>query len=489
VFVDVGVLWEHHIDQSLVHAVLDYQILQRSVKELPISLPLGCHLENIELIAGTNSAALDVGKPSHTSSIMPWSPHIKNWQIDTSNKQPRLTVELQRPISGVFHLLLELRFDRHRLVADNLVIPISAPRPIDATSYRGFVAYLLDGVKGELTQKMPRAVSGSIDFARPWLPALLSVPGEQILPLTPEDSPTTALHLRSLTRDYRVNGACDMFVGDREVISTLKLQLQPEETPLLHLIADLPAGQRVTEVQGQRLARWQVIPSTSHQPEKLEIWLRGPLAVGETGELKLTSRAPLSIQPNAAMTVDLLQPRWNTGRQEPITLTLKKSAQVDLDNLHFSEGVTKLYSPWQDQSIASQCLLDPATAKKTVTFQPRFTAQQLVTHAEVVETSTGPEWHLKLQAFEGQSLPPALEVVSTTEQSLSRMTFQADVPVASRPFIGQDQKLHWSIQASAPCKQLTISKHLTLNESGQLKLPALFFPQFPQLKYVQPDGR
>jgi hypothetical protein len=189
------------------------------------------------------------------------------------------------------------------------------------------------------------------------------------------------------------------------------------------------------------------------------------------------------------MTVPIFQAHWNTTCQEPTTWILKSAGRVGLDNLELSPGINKVFGPWQDPAIVNQCLLDVATLKKSITFQPRLMTRLPSTQAEMIETASGSQWRLKLQASEDQSLPPWLEIISTTEESLSRMVFQADVPIASRPFVGLDRKLHWSIHALAPWRRLTITKSLVPDESGHFTLPVLVFPQFPQVKYQQPVSK
>jgi hypothetical protein len=345
------------------------------------------------------------------------------------------------------------------------------------------VAYLLDGVEGKASARLPAVSSQDLNFARPWLPSLASLPQGQTTRMPEGLEEGIQIRLWPEKPAYRIRQSAEWMLEEGDLASKFRVELACLQGPLVFASAELPPQARVAELQGSQVARWQVVPTTQPQGAKLEIWLKSPLQLLQSTDLMMTLRQPTGA-PGGSLQLSMLSPRWDSEQVQNGISLFQAATGLSVRGMRWSGPIREIAGPWPDAETLCGWLGTDSTPS-LLSLQPMVVGIQPSVQARVTWMPTGLEWRLQLKAAVGQVLPPSLELRSAGKEVPADYSFEAEVPVAARPFTNPDQTLTWSIHPAGPWKRLSVRKRLSMDEHGTMVLPQLTMPQYPQLQWPQ----
>jgi hypothetical protein len=458
----VGVLWEHRIHESVARAVIRYQIEQGALGLLELDLPAGLRVRTVNLIG-------DVPAPAPA--------RVASWKLEPRGQLQRLTIQLQRPITGVAHLLLELPWDRRN---GGDTVPLSGIWPANVSTAGGFVAFWAEGVRAETSQPLVPPALRDLDFARPWLPSLNLIPISTLTALLPPHDVPPSIRLRPLPKPP-VMSTLEIILGENEVSYRFQADIP---RPAVCLTAQVDDGLRISEVQGRAMHRWHVTPQpTPGQPGRLEVWLRAR-EVAEAEPVTLTviaqpiREAPVSEQ----LSLPLSRLRWDHA--PAMTSLTVYSAQGNLvEAIQPPLNLTPRRGPWPDPAVIAEYLL-PADLP---------TGQSLTVHVRTKKQPSSPVAELRrdVESFVWTvavgggttTLGPGLEILVLNGRLEDEWSFQADVPVAAVPRRDGAGHLVWNVQFAKPAARLTIRSRTGMSSAAATQPPTVSILQMPGLTW------
>jgi hypothetical protein len=457
-------LWEHRIHQSLAHAVLAYQIESGTIDHLEIEIPSGLLVRGVNLIADLQTPA---------------APRMAGWKLVATGTAQLLTIHLQRPSSGTFHVLLELPWHRTSEVSP---VPLIAPRPRNARVAGGFVAFLPDGLSDQPTRSTVPVLPGQLDFARAWLPSLASIPASSISSLPAAGESPIEVKLAAAPRTCTVHQRMLMNLREKEVDSQLNVQVGAVDEDLVYLRARLDPRVVIGSLQGPQVLRWNQSRLRPEEPTQLEVWLRKPLLRGQSLDLTIHFRLPLSLAASPKVTLLIPRVMWQAKPPPAMEFALSAGSEISTRELVMSPGIASVLGPHPSASTIGEFLVNTTEpGERSISLLASAEGTLPVVSSTVEPAREGTTWKISLQAAPGRSLPPHLVFFAKNLGLEQTWTVQTDAPYSKRASRGDGEELTWSFQAAAPWTRLQLTT--VINHDGRLqKVPELSLPQLNNLK-------
>jgi len=456
-----GVLWEHRLSQSTAHAVVRYEIDQGALDVLELDVPAGVRVRSVNVIGEVQASV---------------TPRVAGWALRPQGSIQRLSVQLQRPVSGVVHLLLELPWDRG---SGAEVVPLAGVRPVGAPVVGGFVAFLADGLNAEPEPRLAPVAAEQLEFARPWLPSLALLPASAATRLTDLVEPAPMLRLTNKPSQAHLCGRQEIVLGSDGVTYRFRYEVEAEEGLPCYLSARLDPGLSVSEVRCPQVLRWQQTPGAAGRPGRLEVWLKVRPATDRTTTLTALCQPTLPPSSPERQVLPLAGLHWEQGAETAATLFVIAPRAGLVEAVQGPRSLRGLLGPWVDPAVvAAYEVSQEAIAGQHLVVTLQRQQQLPIAVAELRQSPEGAVWELTLTAAATAPLPPRLEAVMPRGHLEDGWSFSADVPVAAVPRRDAAGQLVWSLQLARSAGKLTLRCHVTEGTTP----PVVVIPEWPALK-------
>lgn len=468
-FVDVGVLWEHRVHQSVAHAVLAYHIETGRLDEMTVDLPENMRVKSVSVVGEVQAAV---------------QPRLKKWKLALQGSKQRLQVMLQRPVNGTVHLLLELPWLRD---GQEGIVPLAGVDPAGITTRHGFVAYLVDGVVAKALAPLSPVLNEDYDFARPWLPSLGLLPRSAISALGKPGDPEIKLQLQSPASELRVKTQCEVALEQQEVVYRYQVTMNDQQKPVIYLTGQVDSGLVVSDVSGDQVVRWNQSSAGAGQASQLSIWLNTGTQTDKRLQCTVTIRRPLELNSERQVRLPIYQIKWDGGAEAAIPLVVRNGRLGKLTLVDVSPGIVPFIGPWLDtQKIAFLQMPNKQQAMGSITLHEEHSLVRPHAVATWERSGTDQQGHLALSATEGM-LPSQIEMVVEGGELEQNWHFESGVVMTSRPSRGAAGALIWTLQMSKPVNKLVIRYIPKRYEEGQQVAPHISFPAWPELVISKPQ--
>jgi hypothetical protein len=320
-------LWSIRPDTATLSAVIQYTVHKGAVTTLDLDLP--DELEMRSIGAGRLPG----------EAIEEAAPRLLHWDITKGERQRRLRLTFQRPVTGGVQVMLEM-VPRQPL-ASNFPVPLPAPRdagPAEGATADHFLAYRVEGLNAHVAGDHLR-ITG-IDpqpFLTFWHSARMGDPGLQVHAYSfrrNQGSPFLRLILQPRPSRITALEEIDWTLGRRRAVVRLVARLTAPDRDLLFGEWDVPKGITVTEVSGADLRSW------SQTGTRLQIWWERCLTAGT-----------LQVIGSQTLTEAMVsKPHAPESKQTPITFSLAPFRAVGTSQvttyLHVTAGQLRLQADW-----------------------------------------------------------------------------------------------------------------------------------------------
>ncbi|MFT3879614.1 MAG: hypothetical protein QM703_08140 [Gemmatales bacterium] len=456
--VDVGVLWEYRIHQSIAHAVLSYHIDQGMLDQLTIELPADLRVRSLN-IAGEVQATV--------------SPRIKQWRIEQVESKQRLVVHLQRPVNGAVHLLLEMPSQR---TARDTTVFLEHVRPLGVAQRHGIAAFLADGVLVEPLSPLETAQPNEIDFALPWLPSLASLPATSITRAVATNSTVPQLRLLPLHSNPFIKTENHIVIEPQSVQYRFKVEAHSQQ-PLVYLNAHIDPGLVINEVVGTRVSRWFQTTDKPNEPSQLSIWFTPGNRQSQEATFSIVARRPIDVNDEQRIRLTIKQIKWDTTISQPTVLKLFNNRSGKVINIQSNTLLRSIPGPWDDSTLIAAyelpASLTPGSAillqEENVLLMPKASLAWDYSMAEK-------RWVLTLTAPAGSMLPTQIDMLALNDHLEQNWQFEANVPLSFRPTRSLGRAILWSLQLSKPVNKVQIKCYPLRDAQGKSIQPTVSFP-------------
>ncbi|HQR07083.1 MAG TPA: hypothetical protein PLN21_09685 [Gemmatales bacterium] len=462
VIVDVGVLWEHRVHQSMAHVVLAYQITMGTLDQLTIDLPAGLRVRSLSLVGEVQAAV---------------TPRIRKWRIEQVEGKQQLQVYLHRPVSGTVHLLLEMFWQRE---ANADTVPLEQVHPTGVKQRHSIVAYLADGVLAEPLSPLRLPTNEEIDFARPWLPSLGSLPASAIAKAAPSQSKVVQLQLKPLPSVPLLKTENSITVEPQGVMHRFTVDPKGQQRPLVYLSGHVDPGLVINEVVGKRVARWFQTPARPGEPSQLSIWFSTGSGLTQDTTFTVIARQPVELNEEQRIRLPVFQIKWDGTSQGATSLKLLSIRPEKIIAIQPSAALKGIPGPWNDRElIAAYELPQTLPVGKAILLQEE-NAQLLPKASAAWDNTQGePRWVLTITAPGGGLLPAQIDMLSLNGQLEQNWQFEASVPLVFRPSRSLGSAILWSMQSSKPVNKVQIKCYPLRDAQGKILSPTVSFPAWP----------
>lgn len=323
---DVAVHWDHRPAQSIMNVLVSYDLKSNLTDTLSLDLPRTVQLRSMNL-AGEKQALA--------------SPRIRQWRLTPELASQRITIELQRPVSGQFYLLLELPYERSM----NNVIPLTGIDLVDVPLRHCFVAYSTDGLLARLQDNAKVISRSSAQFATAWMPTLSSLPDHAFLKMQPLASIAPAVELSTVPLIPDVSTRSTLTLDDRQVERRIDISVIHPSLPVTMLQGYLPPESQLISVTGDEVVAWQQSTPLEDKRTEILIWFQPRTRQGTRMACSLLTRNTLTSGTSSLA----LQPiSWNAQQASAETVSIY--ANTFPISWKLSDQVKEHCGPWQVSS-------------------------------------------------------------------------------------------------------------------------------------------
>lgn len=459
--VEIGVLWEHRLLQSTAHAILTYHI-DSPTEELALNLPRHVRVKSLNMVGEVQAI---------------YAPQVRRWKVQSLGEQQRLSIQLQRPVSGTVHLLLELPWQRNAQSTD---IPLVGVEAVGIEKQSGFVAYLADGLEVKPTGKLEPVHQYETTFARPWLPSLASLPATAFTRWRSNMATPVMLHLTPISMVPLLQVQTQLSLLSQEVVYRFNVEVAQPSKQLAYLKAEVPAGWIISDVVGDAIASWQQSRGKVGEMSTLLIWLSTVTSDKPLVCSVIVKRPWEQPQPNV-LHVPLNTLVWEGNSLSPATLTILNERPDMLAVLQMPAELVPLVGPWLTQQQVGAWSIPAKTPPGA-----RFIFQQearLQPKVQAMMERLGSNWvyRLTMTAPSGSFLPGEFDMVVSQGNIEEPWQVEAGVLALMRPSRAARGGLQWTIRLSQPVASLKLTSPLRSDNTGNPVPPQLSFPAWPQL--------
>lgn len=465
--VDAGVLYEHRMHQTLVHAVLAYHVESGKLDQMTLELPAAWRVKNLTVV-GELQAAI--------------TPRVKKWRMNALEGRQRLTVQLQRPVSGTVHLLLEMLAARQWQSRTVPLVGIDTP---GVPQEHSFVAYLADCVVVKPLGTLAPVRAEEVEFARAWLPSLSSLPASAISKGRSSSDTTVNMQLLPLSGELNVRTVGEILLDAQDVTYQLQVEVADALRSVVYLQGEVDSGITITEVVGENVVRWHQSSAKGLEPSQLVIWFSTNTRQGNQARCTVRSKRPLEFGDGQTLRLPVHQIKWDGAVDTSIPLQLRSSRAGKI-SVQQESGLVPQTGPWAGDCIARFQVPVGVAAGASITVQEVNPALLPKVTAAWDHSSGEPRWMLTIQAAGDGRLPTLIEM--NVQQGLLEQNWQFDAAMAMsvRPVRGVDANLQWNVQTGKPISKLMIRCIPLRDPSGKLVVPIVNFPAWPGLAIPAP---
>lgn len=266
-------LWKLRPAASTLQAILHYTVRQGATSALWLQVPAELDVLNVEA-----NRLPEVG----TNELLP---RLKDWQLTGKDKQRRLGLEFQQPLTGGAQVVLELV--PRQTFGPAAVLPL--PVPLDVATTEGLLAYQVEGVRSQVAQHLRINGMDPKVFAKEWKAAGMTDPGPQIhaysFHRTSGGSPFLQLDLSLAGSDIECVQNVTWALGQQQAGVVIQARLHAPAQELFLVEWEVPESVANLELTGPDVRNW------SRSGTRIQVWLERPL---RATELKLTGRQSLA---------------------------------------------------------------------------------------------------------------------------------------------------------------------------------------------------
>lgn len=457
--VDVGVLWEHRVHQSMAHAVLAYQIGQGTLDQFTIDLPVGLRVRNLSLVGEVQAAV---------------TPRIKKWRIEQVKGKQQLQVYLHRPVTGTVHLLLEMLWQRDRNVD---TVPLEQLYPVGVSQRHGIVAYLADGVLAEPMSPLQVATNEEIDFARPWLPSLGSLPASAIARTAPSQTSIVQLRLRPLSSVPVLKTENSITVEPQGVVHRFTIDAKPQQRPLVYLNGHVDPGLVINEVTGKQVSRWFQTTARPGESSQLSIWFSTENGPPQATSFAVVARQAVEMNEEQSIRLPVYQIKWDGTSQGPASMKLLSNRPEKIRGIQSNAVLKGIPGPWNEKEMLAAYEIPSVLPAGAAILLQEENVQQVPKASAIWDNTTDEaRWVLTITAPNAGMLPAQIDMLSLNGQLEQNWQFEASVPLAFRPSRSLGSALLWSMQLSKPVNKLQIKCYPLRDAHGMVIQPVVSFP-------------
>ncbi len=454
--VDIGVLWEHRPLVSTAHAVLRYE-LQQPVSQLVLALPANLHVKNINLVGELASVP---------------SPRLRRWRVVVAGTMQQLVIDLQRPVLGTVHLLLELPWQRND---KNLEIPLASVDSIGIPARTAVVGFLADGVVAQPASPLSRVAREDYAFVRPWLPSFSSLPVSQITSLRSITAKGPAIALKPLNSPTHVRTQTDLWLLKDAAEHRINCEVELSGKSLVFLQATVDAGLSINSIHGDAITSWQQSAAAGSQTTQLQLWL-DPRQRSGTIRFQIIGSQPLEKRDNRQWTLPWKQVKWLHSSTASAGTAIHADQPNRWSRLEPSAELPALVGPWQASTQLIEIMPASASGQGMLLEEA---SQESLPVLSTEESTALPRW--TLAAPVGQSLPAEIELIIKESQLEADWQFASSIPLITRVKRNESGDLHYTILFSKPVNSLQLTSQTLLDRTGKITRPVLQFPRWPGL--------
>jgi hypothetical protein len=455
--VDVGVLWEHRPLVSTAHAVLRYELVQ-PVSQLVLALPANLHVKNINLVGELASLP---------------SPRLRRWRVVAAGTMQQLVIDLQRPVLGTVHLLLELPWQRND---KNLEIPLASVDSIDIPARTAVVGFLADGVEAQPASPLSRVAREDYAFVRPWLPSFSSLPVAQITSLPSITAKGPAIALKPLNSLPHIRTQTDLWLLKDAAEHRINCEVELTGKSLVFLQATVDAGLSINSIHGEAITSWQQSNVAGSQVTQLQLWL-DPRQRSGTFRFQIIASQPLEKRDNRQWLLPWKQLKWLHASTTNAGTAVHAEQPNRWSRLEPSAELRALVGPWQTSTQLLEIMPASASGQGMLLEEA---SQESLPVLSAQESTAQQRW--TLTAPLGQLLPAEVELIIKQSQLEADWQFTSSVPLITRVKRNESGDLHYTILFSKPANSLQLTSQTLVDQTGKTTKPVLQFFRWPGLQ-------
>lgn len=455
--VDIGVLWEHRSLVSTAHAVLRYELVE-PVSQLVLALPANLHIKNINLVGELASLP---------------SPRLRRWRVVTAGTMQQLVIDLQRPVLGTVHLLLELPWQRND---KNLEIPLASVDSIGIPVRTAIVGYLADGVEAQPASPLSSVPREDYAFVRPWLPSFSSLPASQIttLPSITAKGPVIAIRPQRSVPSLRVQS--EVWLRKDEAEHRMQYEVEFSGKALVFLQATVDAGLTINNIVGEAVTSWQQSPASGSQSTQLQLWLDPRQSSGAL-RFQIIASQPLEKRDNRNRLLSWKQLKWLHTNTIGTGIAIHAEQPNRWSRLDPSSELRTVAGPWQANTQLMEIIPASASGQSMLLEEASQESLPVLSVEEIT-----PEQRWTLSAPLGQTLPAEIELIIKQSQLEADWQFSSSVPLITRVKRSESGDLQFTILFSKPVSSLQLSSQKIVDRTGKTVKPVVQFPRWPGLQ-------
>lgn len=455
--VDIGVLWEHRPLVSTAHAVLRYELVQ-PVSQLVLAIPVNLHVKNINLVGELASFP---------------SPRLRRWRVVTAGTMQQLVIDLQKPVLGTVHLLLELPWQRND---KKLEIPLASVDSIGIPARTAIVGYLADGVEAQPASPLSSVSREDYAFVRPWLPSFSSLPVSQITSLPSITAKGPAVTIKPLNNPPHIRTQTDLWLLKEEAEQRMSCDVELSGKTLVFLQATVDAGLSINSIHGEAVTSWQQSTAAGSQTTQLQLWL-DPRPRSGAIRFQIIGSQPLEKRDNRQSVLPWKQLKWLHASTTNAGTAIHADQPNRWSRLVPSAGLHVLVGP--SQAATQMMEIMPASASGQSVLLEKASQESLPV-LNVEENNAQLRW--TLTAPLGQTLPAEVELIIKQSQLEADWQFSSSVPLITRVKRSESGDLYYTIHFSKPVNSLQLTSQMLVDRTGKTTKPVLQFPRWPALQ-------
>lgn len=263
--------WELQSCTDRILGVLNYQIVQGSVRNLDVDLPREWDLRRVETGSLTAASA---------------APRLRDWTLEQVSGRSRLHLEFQNPVTSGVRVFLELLNPRPLETRAALTLPA----PVSAVTAEGLLACRADSREIAIASTLGLTGIDLDRFVVPWQASGAEDAGPPVRAFSFRRSagisPALVLDLREPANRLTTSQEISWHVGPRGLYCDAVMRLTIREDDLAMAEWDVPANLILGEITGPDLRAW------SRTGNRVQTWFRQTINKTELEWRAWTTKQP-----------------------------------------------------------------------------------------------------------------------------------------------------------------------------------------------------
>jgi len=258
------------------------------------------------------------------------------------------------------------------------------------------------------------------------------------------------------------------------------VEAKGQQRPLVYLNAQVDPGLVITEITGNRVARWFQTPVRPGEASQLSIWFSPATAQTQDVTFTVIARQPVEFNEEQRIRLPVYQFKWEGTSLRSSSLKVISSRPGKIIGVQTTSTLPGVFGPWNDNDVVAVFDL-PATLPPGTAILLQEENAQLLPRATAAwdDTSGERRWVLTITAPAGEQLPSQLDMLGLNAQLEQNWLFEVSVPLVFRPSRSLGSALLWSMQMSKPVSKVQIKCYPLRDALGNVIPPAVSFPAWP----------